>query len=188
MKFIHFDKITSTQDYALELIKNNSIEEDILITASIQTEGRGRLKQRKWSSEYGNFHGSFVINIEKIGININRVSILNTLVMHSIFEFINSILGENIIKIKLPNDMYYNSKKVAGVLIEVVYPFAIIGIGINIYTSPIDNSTDLNDIIKNNSISIPNINNIFNNNNGLSEEYCRKLYTIILQNIYSLGK
>ena len=108
--------------------------------------------------------------------------------MHSIFEFINSILGENIIKIKLPNDMYYNSKKVAGVLIEVVYPFATIGIGINIYTSPIDTSTSLYDIIKNKNIFLPNIDKISNNNHRLSEEYCRKLYEIILQNIYNLSK
>lgn len=188
MKFIHFDKINSTQDYALKIINSTNIPNDMLITASIQTEGRGRLKQRKWTSEYGNFHGSFIINIEKLGISINNVSILNTLIMHSVFEFLNYILENNIIKIKLPNDIYYNNKKLAGVLIEVVYPFAIIGIGINIYTSPLDTSTSIYNIIQSNHIQLQNTNNIFNNNRGLSEEYCNKLYKIIIQNISNLNK
>lgn len=188
MKLIHFEKINSTQDYALNIINNSNIQEDILINASIQTEGRGRLKQRKWNSEYGNFHGSFLINIEKLGISINNVSILNSLIMHSIFEFLNSILENNIIKIKLPNDIYYNNKKLAGVLIEVVYPFAIIGIGINIYTAPLDTSTSIHNIIYSNHINLPNTNNIFDNNYGLSKEYCNKLYKIIIQNILNLNK
>lgn len=188
MKFIHFSKINSTQDYALNIISNNNIQDDILITASIQTEGRGRLKQRKWTSEYGNFHGSFIINIERLGISINNVSILNSSIMHSIFEFLNSILGSNIIKIKLPNDIYYDNKKLAGVLIEVVYPFAIIGIGINIYTSPLDISISLNNIIRINNIHLQNIDDIFDSNYGLSEEYCNKLYEIIIRNICNLNK
>ena len=183
MQFIHFEKINSTQDYALNIINNSNIQEDILITANVQTEGRGRLKQRKWCSEYGNFHGSFIINIEKLGISINNVSILNSLIMRSIFEFLNSILENNLIKIKLPNDIYYNNKKLAGVLIEVVYPFAIIGIGINIYTAPLDISISLYNIIQINNIYLSNINNIFDSNYGLSEKYCNKLYKIIIQNI-----
>ena len=181
MHIIHFDKITSTQDYALDLIKTNIVYEDTLITSIIQTDGRGRLKQRKWLSEYGNFHGSYIVNIQSLDISINNVSIINTLVMYSIFKFLNRILGKDILKIKLPNDIYYNNKKLAGVLIEIMYPYAIIGIGINIYTSPLHTSTSLYDIIKNNNLV--NIYNIFDDNYGLSNKYCNELYEVIVNNL-----
>ncbi len=186
MQIIYFNKITSTQDYALELINNNNIQEDMLIIASIQTEGRGRLKQRKWSSEYGNFHGSFVINIEKLEVNINNISILNTILMHSIFEFLNNILNRNLIKIKLPNDIYYNNKKLAGVLIEVIYPYAVIGIGINIYNAPLDTSTSILNIIKDNNLI--NVYEKLDNNYGFSKQYCNKFYTTIVNNILKYEK
>ena len=181
MQIIHFDKITSTQDHALTLINNSAVNEDMLISASVQTEGRGRLKQRKWVSDYGNFHGSFIINLDNLEISINSISILNTVVMHSVFEFLNNIIGSNIVKIKLPNDIYYNNEKLAGVLIEVVYPFAIIGIGINVYNAPIDTSTSIYEIIKDSKLT--NNDNILNNNYGLSNQYCNKLYETILNNL-----
>ena len=178
MQVIHFDILSSTQDYAFSIITKDTIHEDILIIAGIQTDGRGRLKQRKWVSDYGNFHGSFVINIEKIGIGIDNVSILNEFVMHSVFSFLNNIINNNALKIKLPNDIYYNNKKLAGVLIEVMYPYAIIGIGINVYNSPIDTATSLCNIINNDDI-------IFDQKYGLSEKYCYKLYKELTQNLLS---
>ncbi|MBR1943923.1 MAG: biotin--[Alphaproteobacteria bacterium] len=149
LKITKFDTITSTQDYAIDIINhNNSISEDILITAKVQTNGRGRLRQRTWISEEGNFHGSYIINIEKLGISINEISIINIKILISLMKFLrDNVTYNNLIQTKLPNDIYYNDKKLAGVLTEIIYPYAIIGIGINVNTSPLDTSISIKEII-----------------------------------------
>jgi BirA family biotin operon repressor/biotin-[acetyl-CoA-carboxylase] ligase len=111
---------------------------DILIRADVQTSGRGRLNKRIWVSENGNFHGSFII---KLGIKENSITILNDLLLNIIKNFID--YQKQIAKIKYPNDILINNRKVAGVLVEVCYPYAVMGIGFNIKTSPIENSTNI---------------------------------------------
>ena len=143
MKLIQFKTISSTQDYAIDLIKNEKFKQSIVITSNSQTTGRGRYNQRVWVSENGNFHGSFIINIQNFGIIEQNTAILNQLVIASIFDVLINITKSRNLKFKLQNDIYYNNKKLGGVLIEVFYPFAIIGIGINLSLSPIPTATDL---------------------------------------------
>lgn len=181
-KIIRFDTITSTQDYAIDIIKKQSVDKDILVIATVQTNGRGRLGQRIWLSEEGNFHGSYIINIENIGISINNVSIINTQVLISLCKFLQNITNEQAICTKLPNDIYYNNKKLAGVLTEIIYPYAIIGIGINICKSPLNISTSINEIMNgNNKIFDIIYNNIYN-------RYCIDLYKIIIEDLSNVIK
>ncbi len=145
MKILHIDKTDTTQNIAMDFIYNKI--DDILIMSDIQTSGRGRLNDRTWKSMPGNFHGSYIINIAEYGIRENSVSILNDIVLDVIFEYIKSIdKCCDSIKIKRPNDILINNKKVSGVLIEVFYPYVIVGIGINTKFSPLPPiSTSLRD-------------------------------------------
>ena len=143
LRIIHKHILESTQDYAWNLLP--SFTKDVLVIADVQTKGRGSHRERLWISEAGNFHGSFVVDVTKIGYISSNVSALNTNVMFAVQQTLVHISSCYGINIKLPNDIYYKEKKMAGVLIEVVYPLAIIGIGINLISSPIDRATSIKD-------------------------------------------
>lgn len=144
LKIINLEEISSTQDYAKNIITESSIGEDLAILAKIQTAGRGRLNQRTWQSANGNFHCSFVINIKKLNFFEKDISYLNSISIEAVYEVLSKITNSpDKFHMKLPNDIYVNSKKISGVLVEVLYPFAIIGIGINLIESPLEISTDI---------------------------------------------
>ena len=144
LKIINLEEVSSTQDYAKNMITESSIGEDLAIMAKIQTAGRGRLNQRIWQSVSGNFHCSFVINIKKLNFFERDVSYLNSISVEAVYDVLSKLTNsQDEFHMKLPNDIYVNSKKISGVLVEVLYPFAIIGIGINLIESPLDISTDI---------------------------------------------
>ena len=88
-----------------------------------------------------------------------------------------NITNEQAICTKLPNDIYYNNKKLAGVLTEIMYPYAIIGIGINICKSPLNISTSIKKIMNGN-------NKIFDNiYSNIYYRYCIDLYKIIIEDL-----
>lgn len=144
LKLIILEEVGSTNDFAKSVLEEGQFIEDTLIIAKTQTSGRGRLNGRTWVSQSGNFHGSYVINIEKLGLSENDVAILNSLTLLSIQDELDKFnLSKENITIKYPNDILINGKKIAGVLIEILYPHAIIGIGINVCVSPIERATDI---------------------------------------------
>ncbi len=118
-KVYFFDELTSTMDLANELIAQNK---NGVVVAKKQTKGRGRYG-RKWHSEEGGLYFSF---IEKKGENEFLSEIVS-------FSIVKALLEYGIYcKIKFPNDIIYQSKKIAGILIEKKGEIYIIGIGINV--------------------------------------------------------
>jgi len=51
-KIIRLEKVNSTNLYAIELIKNNSVKNGSIIIANDQTDGKGQ-ENAKWESEAG---------------------------------------------------------------------------------------------------------------------------------------
>ncbi len=144
INIISFEEVDSTNNVAAELIAGFTDVEDSLVLAGTQTAGRGRLNDRTWVSMPGNFHGTYIINVEKLGVSENSVALLNRAAILAVRdEFLKLKKNDSGITIKLPNDILINKKKVAGVLIEVSHPFALIGIGINLSVSPMDFTTDI---------------------------------------------
>ncbi len=143
MRIIHFREIDSTNEYAKRLISKGGISEDMAIVADIQTAGRGRLNQRVWESVCGNFHGTFVINLEKRGISESNTGIITSQVLIKLQEYLVKITDSDQICLKLPNDLLIRNKKVAGVLVEILYPCAVIGIGLNLKKSPLERATNI---------------------------------------------
>jgi biotin-[acetyl-CoA-carboxylase] ligase BirA-like protein len=149
----HFENINSTNDYAIDLIRNTDHKiDDTAILADTQSSGRGRLNGKTWLSVNGNFHCTYIINIANLNIQINKTPLITNAVIYSVKELLNSIIGnDDRIKVKLPNDILISStgneeeKKVAGVLVEVLPPYAVIGVGINISKSPLTTATNIKD-------------------------------------------
>ena len=98
-----------------------------VIMAEAQSDGRGRY-HRTWVSHHGNLYASFIFSAEERDPRLAyvvAVAVTETLISFGINP-----------KIKWPNDILIDDKKVCGILIEYAGRFVIIGIGINIKSNP----------------------------------------------------
>ena len=149
-KLLSFDKISSTQDYAHDLIAHGDAQNKTIIKALAQSAGRGRYR-RTWVSHHGNLYASFIYKSPERDPKLSyavAVAIAETLIALGLKP-----------EIKWPNDVLIKGKKISGVLIEYSQNFVIIGVGINIKTCPtvkeykttkINNfvkDTDINDVL-----------------------------------------
>lgn len=109
------------------MVSNGTARDHIVIMAEAQSAGRGRY-QRTWVSHHGNLYASFVFDSDERDPRLSyvvAVAVTETLIAFGIHP-----------KIKWPNDILIDGKKVCGILIEYASRFVIIGIGINIKSNP----------------------------------------------------
>ncbi|MBR5599521.1 MAG: biotin--[Alphaproteobacteria bacterium] len=122
------EEITSTND-VLKSLKN--LNQKTVIMAKTQTKGRGR-RENIWSSPIGNLYFSYNENIK-----LNDLSKIVYIVGLSLAKTIKGLSKTYDVKIKWPNDVMINNKKVSGILIENIKDDVwCIGIGVNIVSSP----------------------------------------------------
>jgi BirA family biotin operon repressor/biotin-[acetyl-CoA-carboxylase] ligase len=127
-KILVFNSTSSTNDIAAEYAKNKT-NDGLVIFAEEQTAGRGRAGS-KWQSEQGD---SILCSVVLTGCKLNP-ELLSLACAVAVADGLGKIGGSEA-KIKWPNDIILNGKKVAGILLESklnnddgVY---ILGIGIN---------------------------------------------------------
>jgi BirA family biotin operon repressor/biotin-[acetyl-CoA-carboxylase] ligase len=121
-KIYWFKNISSTMDFAKQKAKE---KEECVVISESQTSGRGKL-EKKWISPEGGLWCSIVWAEDSAEILNN----LFFLVASAIYDVLKSYGIKT--KIKLPNDIYYKDKKIAGILIEKKGIYVILGIGMNI--------------------------------------------------------
>lgn len=125
-----FATISSTMDYFKENHDHKNIK---ICLAELQTTGRGRFN-RKWHSPFAqNLTFSIGYPFAK---DISQLAGLSTVVGISICQSLKNYQLPKALKLKWPNDIIYDEKKLAGVLIEIEaetngWCNAIIGIGLN---------------------------------------------------------
>ncbi|ENR5394591.1 bifunctional biotin--[acetyl-CoA-carboxylase] ligase/biotin operon repressor BirA [Providencia rettgeri] len=123
--------IDSTNQYMLERIAELKSGDTCL--AEYQSAGRGR-RGRQWISPFGcNLYLSMYWKLEQGPAAAVGLSLVVGIV---IAEVLNRISQEKV-KVKWPNDLYMNDKKLAGILVELTgktgdAAHIIIGVGINI--------------------------------------------------------
>jgi BirA family biotin operon repressor/biotin-[acetyl-CoA-carboxylase] ligase len=134
LKIIKFKSVKSTNDEAIKLIRSDKYIAG-LVSAITQTKGRGTMG-KKWISYKGNIFISIFFKVNLINIKIENYLIINSIIIKKILQK----YTKKIIKIKKPNDLMINKKKVCGILQEVVVhkkeKYLITGIGINTKISP----------------------------------------------------
>lgn len=126
-KLISFDKIPSTQTYALDMVAQGTARDHTVILAEAQSAGRGRYR-RTWVSHHGNLYASFIFATDERDPRLSyvvAVAVAETMIAFGIDP-----------TIKWPNDILIDGAKVAGILIEYAGAFVIVGIGVNIKTNP----------------------------------------------------
>ena len=132
-RLIRLREVNSTNAYIQSLSRDERLPEGSVVWADFQTAGRGQIGN-VWESENGKnltfsivFYPSFLL--AKHQFLISQIASLS--VKETLDEFISGIT------VKWPNDVYWNDKKICGMLIEndlagqYIYS-SVIGIGINI--------------------------------------------------------
>ena len=152
-QFIHLNTVDSTNNYAANLCKTASNAAGVVILSDYQTEGRGQ-RSNIWQSNLAeNLTFSFIIDPKNY--NINNPICINHHISVAILNFFEK-MGHST-TVKWPNDIYFDDKKIAGILIENIYSgnnfkYSIIGIGLNVNQIEFDypKATSLKKITGNN--------------------------------------
>ncbi len=127
-KVFYFKSITSTNDFAKGwLDKNKDTPEGVAFVADTQTKGRGRLS-RKWESPPSmNIYASLIL---KPHIKSKNLPLLTFPISLAVLETCQSEVEG--LRLKWPNDVMLQSKKVAGILLESEPHGVVVGLGINV--------------------------------------------------------
>jgi BirA family biotin operon repressor/biotin-[acetyl-CoA-carboxylase] ligase len=134
---IFLPQTDSTNSYAISLLKNVNIIEGSVICTDHQTGGKGQ-RGNVWHSEKGkNITASFVLKPDYLNIGEQYLLYqITSLACHDLLAEI--LLNSQVdLKIKWPNDILANGKKICGILIENLIggnsiSFSVVGIGLNV--------------------------------------------------------
>jgi BirA family biotin operon repressor/biotin-[acetyl-CoA-carboxylase] ligase len=127
--FHAFEEVTSTQDVARDLAVEGKLVHGSVVTATNQSNGRGRYT-RAWASPVGGLYMTIALKPQK---PVDSWSQLSYVVGVALSEAITQIDPMCSPKLKWVNDAILFDKKVAGILLELLENNTIlIGIGINI--------------------------------------------------------
>lgn len=129
-----FDELDSTNNEAKRRAFDGA-HEPVLIIAERQSAGRGRMGRSFYSPEGTGLYMSLLVSID--GGFRNTVGITSAAAVAAV-RAIREVCGVET-GIKWVNDIYLGDKKIAGILAESFSAgddfFAVIGIGVNMYTS-----------------------------------------------------
>ena len=133
-KFINLVELhtcTSTNSYVKDNINSLIDSSPVVITAKIQTEGRGRSNRKWYSSDEGGLYFSLLLKTR----NRENFKFFSIVAGIATVETIKNITGLDAM-LKWPNDIEINEKKAGGILIENQifnnYLLSVVGIGLNV--------------------------------------------------------
>jgi BirA family transcriptional regulator, biotin operon repressor / biotin---[acetyl-CoA-carboxylase] ligase len=134
-KTIHFITIDSTNEAALRLLSEKEIGEFSVIYADFQSKGQGVGKNLWHSQPAKNLLMSIVLFPEFL--DPSDQFIINKLVSLAVCRCLSEFLPKREIKIKWPNDIYVDGRKIAGILSKNMIighriSSCIVGIGLNV--------------------------------------------------------
>lgn len=146
-RIIHFNEINSTNSY---LKSNHELlqQHGLVVRTDMQTSGRGRASRKFVSLPGKNLTFSVVLHPQKPASEIQIYSLLASVVVARVLEnYVNSI------RLKWPNDVIVNQKKICGILLETIsiperhFPILIMGIGLDTKGSYKDYPDELKKIV-----------------------------------------
>ena len=125
----------STNDIAVQMIQTeNIVFEGTVIITDHQTAGRGQ-RGNSWEASIGE-NLTFSIILKPFFLKASDQFQLNVAVSMGVFDFLSEFIDEGL-SVKWSNDIYYENKKMGGILIEnslqgYQIGHSVIGIGLNI--------------------------------------------------------
>jgi BirA family biotin operon repressor/biotin-[acetyl-CoA-carboxylase] ligase len=135
---VHYETIGSTNDEARRLAASGETG-PLWITADEQTAGRGR-RGRVWVSPKGNLMSTLLLNPRAPLAECAQLSFVSAVADS---DAVAHYTPEAEVKVKWPNDVLANGRKISGILLESASTgaepyFVAIGIGINLAHFPPD--------------------------------------------------
>lgn len=143
-----YESIDSTNKLAKRMAGEGAAH-GTCIAANMQTEGRGRLGRTFFSPAHNGIYLSVILRPQ---MDMSKSTQITTMTAVAVANAISSVCGIET-QIKWVNDLYYNGRKVCGILTEAVTNFetgqiesVIVGIGINCAPPGPDLPDDIKDI------------------------------------------
>ena len=182
-EIINLLQVDSTNTEAQRLLKKKKISSPLWIVAEEQTSGKGR-GENKWVSNKGNLFASLIF---PISFNLKNLPILSCAVSLATFECLEFFIKDDqFLKIKWPNDILFKDSKLSGILIEnslsADLNYSIIGIGINVNSSP-SKLNHLTSSLKSIAGEEIGVKNVLNQLSTSLDKYISKLESEKLENL-----
>jgi len=137
--FIELQSVDSTNNYALAQIHANLAQSGTCYFAHEQTAGKGQ-RGKSWATEK-DANVILSITLSPVFLQVFQQFQLSACMAAGTHNFLSKYLDKGL-AVKWPNDLYWEDKKIGGILIENIvrgdgagndrWEWAVIGIGINI--------------------------------------------------------
>ena len=132
----YYRQLPSTSDRALQLARVDECETPLVVLAELQTAGRGRGSNRWWAGP-GALTFSLVVDLEngQRAVGDTRISLATALAVR---DALSTFDRTACFQLKWPNDIYLQSRKIAGILLErpaLYLNRLVVGIGVNVNNS-----------------------------------------------------
>ncbi|CAA7612390.1 biotin--[acetyl-CoA-carboxylase] ligase [Magnetospirillum sp. SS-4] len=132
-RLIRRDSVGSTNDEARRLALDGAAADFMVVSARIQTAGRGR-RGREWQSPEGNLHASVLIRQSRPLAESAQVGFVAAL---ALAEGLAELVPDADFLCKWPNDVLADGRKVAGMLLETAGDgWMVLGLGVDVLRAP----------------------------------------------------
>lgn len=133
---LHFAEVASTMETARQEIARAPELDFLLVTAETQTQGRGT-RGRPWHSPVGNVYLTLAVHRRLLPPERLRLFPLEAgLALWEAALPHLSPAARSGLKLKWPNDLLWEGRKAAGMLIEAAGEHVFAGVGVNIVAAP----------------------------------------------------
>ncbi|HNF37596.1 MAG TPA: biotin--[acetyl-CoA-carboxylase] ligase, partial [Chitinophagaceae bacterium] len=116
-RFIELQSVDSTNNYARLQIQQGLAQDRLAIFAHHQTAGKGQ-RGKKWEAEKG-ANIALSVLIKPDFLKLSQQFSLSACIAVSVHQFLSNYILDGL-KIKWPNDLYWQDRKAGGILIESV--------------------------------------------------------------------
>jgi len=131
VKFFQYSSLGSTNAEADQLFDAGETP-PFWVRSDEQTEGRGR-RGREWVSPKGNFYGTACYKFDGTPGEAAKLSFVAAIAVANALKAY-TLTSEP--RLKWPNDVLMDSRKIAGLLLEAKKGRVLIGIGVNLVSHP----------------------------------------------------
>ncbi|MEI7595230.1 MAG: biotin--[acetyl-CoA-carboxylase] ligase [Bacteroidota bacterium] len=175
--YIFEESIDSTNSYLQNIVDTGNCKEATVVYCAKQTSGRGQ-GSNKWESN-PNENCTFSVYINPSFLKASEQFYFNKAICLSVCELVEKYSKVDEVKIKWPNDIYVQDKKIAGILIEHAV------LGDNLYSSITGIGLNVNQTIFKHAPN-PTSLKLLNNEDFDVLLVLNDLVEIILKNYYTL--
>ncbi|MCR5040376.1 MAG: biotin--[acetyl-CoA-carboxylase] ligase [Bacteroidales bacterium] len=204
LKYVHLEQTDSTNAY-LQRQQSGCDIRNWVVSADGQTAGKG-MGSNTWESEVGkNLTFSLALGVDFLPAG--RQFLLSEAVALGLVQALDALLPSEKLLIKWPNDIYYENRKLAGILINStikanMMDVSIIGIGLNVNqmqfqnwpTHPISlkqitgKTYDLQPLLEQIAVHISNkVEQLKSNPALIEQEYLKRLFRYRTWAEYEIG-